>query len=133
GKWLVATYPVGEFLAIRSGATLILLTPFIWKAGRSIFTGAPRPGLQLLRLVLGTTEVALFFWAVAYLPLADAITRGDFARRDAAEVTIINHTAAESFARCRSVIFALRSGRRAHSPPRLALYITPRASPGPSS
>jgi drug/metabolite transporter (DMT)-like permease len=74
GKWLVATYPVGEFLAIRSGATLILLVPFIWKAGRAIFTGAPRPGLQLLRLVLGTTEVALFFWAVAYLPLADAIT-----------------------------------------------------------
>jgi len=74
GKWLVATYPVGEFLAIRSGATLILLAPFIWHAGRAVFLRAPRPGLQLLRLLLGTTEVALFFWAIVYLPLADAIT-----------------------------------------------------------
>ena len=74
GKWLVATYPVGEFLAVRSGATLILLAPFIWRAGRAVFVGAPRPGLQLLRMALGTTEVALFFLAIAYMPLADAIT-----------------------------------------------------------
>jgi drug/metabolite transporter (DMT)-like permease len=74
GKWLVAKYPVGEFLAIRSAATLILLAPFIWTTGRAVFLGAPRPGLQILRIVLGTTEVALFFWAVVYLPLADAIT-----------------------------------------------------------
>lgn len=73
GKWLVASYPVGEFLAVRSGATLILLAPFIWRIGRAVFTGAPRPGLQLLRMALGTTEVALFFWAIVYLPLADAI------------------------------------------------------------
>jgi len=74
GKWLVATYPVGEFLAIRSGAMLILLLPFIWNAGKAVFLGAPRPALQILRLVLGTLEVALFFWAIVYLPLADAIT-----------------------------------------------------------
>src|SRR6476620_2818863 len=66
--------PVGEFLAIRSAATLILLAPFIWNAGRAVFLRAPRPGLQLLRMALGTTEVALFFWAIVYLPLADAIT-----------------------------------------------------------
>ena len=59
GKWLVATYPVGEFLAIRAAATLILLAPFIWHAGRAVFLSAPRPGLQLLRMTLGTTEVAL--------------------------------------------------------------------------
>jgi drug/metabolite transporter (DMT)-like permease len=74
GKWLVATYPVGQFLALRSGATLLLLAPFIWRVGRAVFIGAPRPGLQLLRVVLGTTEVALFFWSIVYLPLADAIT-----------------------------------------------------------
>jgi drug/metabolite transporter (DMT)-like permease len=67
GKWLVATYPVGEFLAIRSAATLLLLTPLIWSAGRAVFTGAPRLGLQILRLML-------FFLAVSYLPLADATT-----------------------------------------------------------
>jgi len=74
GKWLVATYPVGEFLAVRSGATLLLLAPFIWRVGRAVFIGAPHPGLQLLRMALGTTEVALFFWAIVHLPLADAIT-----------------------------------------------------------
>ncbi len=74
GKWLVAIYPVGQFLAIRAAVTLLLLVPFIWSAGRAAFTGAPRPGLQVLRVVLGTLEVALFFWALVYLPLADAIT-----------------------------------------------------------
>jgi drug/metabolite transporter (DMT)-like permease len=74
GKWLVAIYPVGQFLAIRAAVTLLLLAPFIWSAGRAVFTGAPRPGLQILRVVLGTLEVALFFWAIVYLPLADAIT-----------------------------------------------------------
>ena len=62
GKWLVATYPVGEFLAIRSSATLILLAPFIWHVGRAVFVAAPRPGLQLLRLCLGATEVALLIF-----------------------------------------------------------------------
>ena len=33
-----------------------------------------RPGLQLLRVVLSTIEVAAFFLAVVYLPLADVIT-----------------------------------------------------------
>jgi drug/metabolite transporter (DMT)-like permease len=74
GKWLVATYPVGQFLLIRSATTLILLAPFIWRAGRAAFASAPRPGLQVLRVVLSVLEVALFFWAVVYLPLADAIT-----------------------------------------------------------
>ena len=74
GKWLVATYSVGQFLLIRSASTLILLTPFIWRAGRVAFAAAPRPRLQLLRIVLSVLEVALFFWAVVHLPLADAIT-----------------------------------------------------------
>jgi len=74
GKWLVATYPVAQFLLIRSATTLLLLAPFIWRAGRAAFWNAPRPGLQLARCMLSTAEVVLFFWAVVYLPLADAIT-----------------------------------------------------------
>ena len=35
---------------------------------------APWPSLQLLRVVLSTLEVAFFYWAVAYLPLADVMT-----------------------------------------------------------
>jgi drug/metabolite transporter (DMT)-like permease len=74
GKWLVATYSVGELLLIRSGTTLILLSPFIWRAGVAAFRSAPRPGLQVLRVVLSSLEVAMFFWAVSAMPLADAIT-----------------------------------------------------------
>ena len=64
GKWLVAKYPVGEFLLLRSTVTLLLLGPFIWRAGRAAFVSAPRPGLQILRIVLSTIEIPMFFWAV---------------------------------------------------------------------
>ncbi|MGB9364804.1 MAG: DMT family transporter [Xanthobacteraceae bacterium] len=74
GKWLVAKYPVGEFMLIRSSFTLLFLSPFIWHAGRAAFANAPRPGVQVLRVVLASLEVAMFFWAVSYLPLADTTT-----------------------------------------------------------
>lgn len=74
GKWLVAKYPVGEFLAIRSALTLMVLGPFIWSARRAAFANIPRPGLQVVRVVLASAEVAMFFWAVSYLPLADTTT-----------------------------------------------------------
>jgi drug/metabolite transporter (DMT)-like permease len=74
GKWLVAKYPVGEFMLIRAAITLVLLSPFIWRAGRAAFVNAPKPGLQILRVVLSSLEIAMFFWAVSYLPLADTTT-----------------------------------------------------------
>jgi len=74
GKWLVAKYPVGEFMLIRSLFTLLFLSPLIWNAGPAAFAAAPRPGLQVLRVVLSSGEVAMFFWAVSYLPLADTTT-----------------------------------------------------------
>ena len=74
GKWLVGTYSVGELLLVRSVAALVLLAPFIWRGGIAAFANAPRPGLQVLRVVLSSLEVAMFFWAVAYLPLADVVT-----------------------------------------------------------
>jgi drug/metabolite transporter (DMT)-like permease len=74
GKWLLATYSVGELLLVRSAAALLLLAPFIRQAGMAAFTRAPRPGLQIVRVLLSTLEVAMFFWAVSYLPLADTVT-----------------------------------------------------------
>lgn len=74
GKWLVATYSVGQVLLIRSLAALALLTPFIWKEGIAPFRAAPRPGLQLLRASFSTLEVAFFYAAVIYMPLADVVT-----------------------------------------------------------
>jgi drug/metabolite transporter (DMT)-like permease len=73
GKWMLSTYSVGQMLLIRSLAAMLLLVPFIWRDLRS-FAGAPRPGLQVLRVVLATAESVMFFWAVTYLPLADVVT-----------------------------------------------------------
>ena len=72
GKWLVATYSVGQVLLIRSIAALFLLTPFIWR-DRATFAQAPRWGMQALRAFLATAEVGCFYWAVTYLPLADVM------------------------------------------------------------
>ena len=74
GKWLLVDYSVAELLLIRSAAALVLLAPFIRNSGVVGFTTAPRPALQVARVVLSALEVAMFFWAVSYLPLADAVT-----------------------------------------------------------
>src|SRR5436190_2983353 len=74
GKWLLATYSVAELLLIRSLSAVLLMAPFLWQAGWMAFRAAPKPGLQLVRVALSTLEVAMFFWAVSYLPLADTVT-----------------------------------------------------------
>jgi drug/metabolite transporter (DMT)-like permease len=73
GKFIVATYSVGQLLLLRGAAALILLSPLIWR-GRQDFFRLQRPWLQLLRAILSTLEVAAFFLATVYLPLADVIT-----------------------------------------------------------
>lgn len=72
GKWLMATYSVGQVLLIRSLAAMAVLAPFIWR-DRASFAAAPRWGMQGLRALFATVEVACFYWAVAYLPLADVM------------------------------------------------------------
>ena len=74
GKWLLATYSVAELLLIRSLSAVLLMAPFLWQAGWMAFRAAPKPGLELVRVALSTLEVAMFFWAVSYLPLADTVT-----------------------------------------------------------
>jgi drug/metabolite transporter (DMT)-like permease len=74
GKWLVATYTVWQVLLIRSAAALLVLAPFIWREGIAPFRQAPKPALQIVRVIFSTLEVAGFYWAVAYLSLADVMT-----------------------------------------------------------
>lgn len=74
GKWLVSTYTVGQVLLIRSLFALVLLAPMIMREGLGPIIRPARPGLQLLRILFSTLEVAAFYWAVAYLPLADVVT-----------------------------------------------------------
>src|SRR4030081_2222521 len=73
GKFMVATYSVGQLLWLRACAALLVLLPMIWKQ-RAEFGRLERPWLQLLRVTLSTLEVAAFFLATVYLPLADVIT-----------------------------------------------------------
>src|SRR3981081_4379042 len=73
GKFMVATYSVGQLLLLRACAALLVLLPTIWKQ-RAEFTRLERPWLQLLRVTLSTLEVAAFFLAPVSLPLADVIT-----------------------------------------------------------
>jgi len=73
GKFIVATYSVGQLMLLRACASLLLLAPSIWRR-RAEFRRLERPWLQLLRVILSTLEVAAFFLAAAYLPLADVIT-----------------------------------------------------------
>ncbi|MBV9347492.1 MAG: DMT family transporter [Pseudolabrys sp.] len=74
GKFLIATFSVGQILLIRSTAALVLLVPFIWKEGWAPFRAAPRPWLQFWRPVFATFEVAAFYWALQYMSLADVMT-----------------------------------------------------------
>ncbi|MGO4672639.1 DMT family transporter [Bosea sp. 2YAB26] len=74
GKWLVATYTVGQVVLLRSVAALIVIAPFVVKQGIGRTLRPERPWLQVLRVTLGSCEVALFYWAVSYLPLADTMT-----------------------------------------------------------
>ena len=73
GKYMVATYSVGQLLWLRACAALFVLSPMVWRH-RSAFTRLERPWLQGLRVLLSTLEVAAFFLATVYLPLADVIT-----------------------------------------------------------
>lgn len=74
GKWLVATYSVGQVLLIRSAAALVVLAPFLWKGGIRPLLRLERPGMQALRVVMSSAEVYCFYFAVITLPLADVMT-----------------------------------------------------------
>lgn len=74
GKWLVATYSVGQLMLIRSIAAMVVLAPFFWKVGWRRLVDVGRPKLHLVRAALFAFEASAFYFAVAYMPLADAMT-----------------------------------------------------------
>ena len=73
GKWLVATYTIGQVLLLRSAAALIILIPLMWVARTRLFP-VERPKLQTARVAASTLEVFCFYFAVRSLPLADVMT-----------------------------------------------------------
>ncbi len=74
GKWLVASYGLGQLILIRSVAALLILLPFLWRGGLKPIVNAERPLMQAARVFFSTAEVFCFYYAVTYLPLADVMT-----------------------------------------------------------
>src|SRR5258708_13542317 len=66
GKFMVATYSVGQLLWLRACAALIVLLPMIWRH-RAAFPPLDRPSLQFLPVMLSTLDVAAFFLSTVYL------------------------------------------------------------------
>lgn len=74
GKWLVTSFSVGQVLVVRSVGSFVILAPMIVGQGTDALLRLERPALHFLRIVLTTADVAFFYAAVAYLPLADVMT-----------------------------------------------------------
>jgi S-adenosylmethionine uptake transporter len=74
GKWLVSSFSVGQVLLVRSIGSFVILGPMIARQGVGALYRVERVDLQLLRVLLATADVGLFYAAVAYLPLADVMT-----------------------------------------------------------
>ena len=73
GKWLVETYPVLQLMAIRSLAALLVLLPLVLRRGVMSVVRVERPGLQAIRALLFAIDATSFYFAVGYMPLADAM------------------------------------------------------------
>ena len=74
GKWLVASFSVGQVVLIRSFGAFIILGPMVARQGVRGLFGIERPWLQFWRVVFTTADTGLFYAAVVYLPLADVFT-----------------------------------------------------------
>ena len=73
GKFIVSTYSVGQFLFLRATASLLVLSPVIWRQ-RAGFIRMERPWLQVVRVMVATLDSFSFFLATVFLPLADVVT-----------------------------------------------------------
>ena len=74
GKWLVASFSVGQVIVIRSLGAFIVLGPMIGRQGVARLFQLERPLLQFLRAFSTTADTACFYAAVVYLPLADVMS-----------------------------------------------------------
>lgn len=74
GKWLTGSYSVGQLVFVRSLAALVILLPFVWKAGVKQILAFDRPGTFFLRVVLTVVDSFAFYYAVSLQPLADVMT-----------------------------------------------------------
>ena len=72
-KWLTASYPVAQVVALRSWFGLPFLFLLAIREGGLPALGSRRPGVHLLRYLLVLGLSFTFFWALSELKLVDAI------------------------------------------------------------
>lgn len=74
GKWLVASFSVGQVVLVRSIGAFLVLGPMMIKQGADKLFRTERPWLQFWRVAAATIDTACFYAAVVYLPLADVMS-----------------------------------------------------------
>ena len=74
GKWLMTSYSAAQVMLVRSLSALAVLLPFLLAADPRQVLRVDRPWLQAARSALLAVEGIGFYFAVAYLPLADVVT-----------------------------------------------------------
>lgn len=74
GKWLVASFSVGQVVFVRSIGAFIILGPMIARRGTASLFRLDRAGLQVARVVATALDTLLFYAAVVHLPLADVMS-----------------------------------------------------------
>lgn len=74
GKWLVASFSVGQVVLIRSIGAFLVLGPMIARQGTEKLFHMERRDLQVLRVIAATLDTSFFYAAVIYLPLADVMS-----------------------------------------------------------
>jgi S-adenosylmethionine uptake transporter len=74
GKWLVASFSVGQVVLVRSIGAFIVLGPMIAHQGTGRLFDLDRPILQILRVAMTTLDTVFFYAAVVWLPLADVMS-----------------------------------------------------------
>jgi drug/metabolite transporter (DMT)-like permease len=77
-KFLAPSLPVIELIFIRNALTLLIVFAMFWKFRKGVFLTS-RLGLHLVRAVLATLAMLLFFLSFQIMPLADAIAVGSTA------------------------------------------------------
>ncbi len=71
-KWLVVDYPVHQIIFFRSAFALIPCAYFVWRAGGLVTLRTKRPGIHLLRGLIGLAAMGCYFFAYSQMALADA-------------------------------------------------------------
>lgn len=75
-KYAITQLPTGQLMAIRSVFVLMILTPFVIRAGGFAALRTKRPLGHLLRAGLSVCAMYTFFESLRHLPLATAIAIG---------------------------------------------------------